>query len=112
MKTNIKAALLSALVLPGLGQLRTGRKAKGILIIAAVNIFLLIAVTSTIRSMGKVAGPAGGGEKDAAQTIAALQKESPMAGWLLLLFFIIWAYAVIDALLDRHSDTDRHPLQM
>ncbi len=53
MKKNIKALLLSALILPGLGQLYKGDKVKGGIMIALVNIFLLAALFLVMQGMGE-----------------------------------------------------------
>lgn len=50
MKENIKAAILSALVLPGLGQILSGRRLKG-WILAVLSILMLI-IFSTIFFYG------------------------------------------------------------
>jgi len=44
MKENVKAMLLSALVLPGVGQIYRGRVVKGGILIALVSLVLLIFV--------------------------------------------------------------------
>jgi hypothetical protein len=108
MHPNIKAALLSALVLPGLGQLVKGHKLKGIVLISLVNIFLLVALASMMRGVMKILRDAATtGKVDLGEAMTRLQLESPFTGWLLLSFFIIWAYAVADALLDRDKDHER-----
>ena len=53
MKMHIKAALLSAFVLPGLGQLYKGARIKGGIIIAVVNVFLLVALFLVLQGMGE-----------------------------------------------------------
>lgn len=54
MKLNIKAALLSAFVLPGLGQLKNGRRAKGGVLLLLSNVFLIGAVFVVLRGLGPV----------------------------------------------------------
>ena len=44
MKCKIKAILLNALVLPGLGQLYLGRKIMGVSLIMLINLLLLMAL--------------------------------------------------------------------
>ena len=53
MKLHVKAALLSAFVLPGLGQLYKGAKVKGGIIMAVVNLFLLVALFLVLQGMGE-----------------------------------------------------------
>ena len=54
MRINLKAALLSALVIPGLGQLYIGNKLKGGIIIVLVNMFLLGALALALQGVGKI----------------------------------------------------------
>ena len=108
MRKNIKAALLSALVLPGLGQLYKGNKLKGVLLISLVNVFLLIALAYVLKGAGRIFVSTGTGEKpDIARILTDLQQDTPGARWLLAGFFIVWAYGFVDALLDNPTDTDR-----
>jgi hypothetical protein len=105
MKNNIKAALLSALVLPGLGQLYKGCKLKGVILISLVNIFLLIALAYVLKGASRILVVTGDtGKPDIAQVLADLQRETPEARWLLGVFFIIWTYGIVDALLDKCPD--------
>ena len=107
MRIHIKAALLSAFVLPGLGQLHKQDRVKGIILILLVNIFLLSALFFVMQGMGqlildlKISGAA-----DAARVVDALQKKSPAARTLLKVFLVLWAYGVTDALLARGNDRD------
>lgn len=99
MRINIKAALLSALVLPGLGQLYKGSKVKGGGMIVLVNVFLLGALFLAMQGMGKIMLSAkssgiGGAEK----VLETMRNDTPAARWLLAAFFGLWLYGVIDAL--------------
>ena len=49
MNKKLTALLLSALVLPGLGQLYLGRKMVGGIIIVLVNLILLLALFVVLR---------------------------------------------------------------
>jgi hypothetical protein len=51
MRIHIKAALLSAFVFPGLGQLIKGNRIKGLILIGFVNIFLLILVCLILQQL-------------------------------------------------------------
>ncbi len=110
MRLHIKAALLSAFVLPGLGQLYKGNRGKGVILIILVNIFLLAGLFFVMQGMGafilsaKVSGAA-----DAVKLLDTLQRNSPAARWLLAAFFSLWAYAVADALVaadDREREKE------
>lgn len=111
MKINVKAALLSAFVLPGLGQIVSGRRVKGAVIIVLANVFLLAAFVVLLRGMGPVLLEARlTGQVDAVGIANKLEAGAPAARGLLAVFAGLWFYAVIDALLGR-GDTvhdDRH----
>jgi len=61
MNINFKALLLSAFIIPGLGQLYKGDKIKGAVIICLVNVFLLAALFMVLQGAGQmIAGKATG----------------------------------------------------
>lgn len=105
MKLNVKAALLSAFVLPGLGQIVRGERVKGGILIALANIFLLGAFFLVLKGMGPVllkARLAGGVDPNAvSQQLAA---GAPAARVLLACFAALWCFAVVDALVDRRKE--------
>ncbi len=105
MRRHFKAILLSAVVLPGLGQLYRGRRLKGGLIIALVNIFILTALFLAMRGLGKLmlAGQVAG-KLETGKVLEALQQDSPAGSWLLVSFCGLWLYSVVDAVLDRKED--------
>ena len=98
MKINIKAMLLSALLLPGIGQLYKGEKVKGAVFLILVNIFLLAALFVVSKKMGsflltaRVAGP-----EEALKLLESITRTSPEIGWLLAGFTMLWGAAVVDA---------------
>ena len=98
MKINTKALLLSAFVLPGIGQLYKGDKVKGGIFLVLVNIFLLGALFIVFRKMGsflltaKVSGP-----DEALKLLESITQSSPEIGWLLSGFTLLWSVAVVDA---------------
>jgi len=51
MKIYMKAALLSAFVFPGLGQLIKGNRIKGMILIGIVNIILLVLVCLILQKL-------------------------------------------------------------
>jgi TM2 domain-containing membrane protein YozV len=108
MRTNIKAALLSALILPGLGQLYKGEKVKGGLILLLVNMFLLAALFFVMKGMGSfllTAKVSGAGE--ALKVLETVKQSSPQVGWLMTGFIVLWIAAIVDALLAKPpQDTD------
>ncbi len=104
MRINVKAALLSALVLPGLGQLYRGSRVKGVVMISLVNVFLLGALFLAMQGMGKImlsvrVSGIGGLEK----VLESMRNDNPAARWLLAAFFGLWLYGVVDALLNDGS---------
>jgi hypothetical protein len=102
MKIHVKAALLSAFILPGLGQLYKGDRVKGVIIIVLVNIFLLLALVQLLREMAPVILAAKmSGEFDARKGLEHLQTGGPAARLLLAAFCGLWLYALIDAALGK-----------
>lgn len=107
MKVYFKAALLSALVLPGLGQLSKGNRLKGALLVVLVNVFLLLALFVVLQGVGPLIAAAKlSGNIDPARIAAQLQLRSPFAKWLLAAFFGLWLYGVIDAAVGKPGGDD------
>lgn len=102
MQTNIKAALLSGLVLPGLGQLYKGCRIKGAMLIGLVNLFLIGALLLSLQGIGKIiVSSKTPGAPDLQQVLETMRTDTPGAKWLLAAFFGLWLYGVIDALLAK-----------
>jgi TM2 domain-containing membrane protein YozV len=97
MRINFKALLLSALVVPGLGQIYKGEKIKGAAIICFVNIFLLGALFMVLQGAGQLIAINAVGSTDPASILATLKAKSPAARWLLAAFFGIWIFGAVDA---------------
>jgi TM2 domain-containing membrane protein YozV len=107
MRMNFKAALLSGLVLPGVGQIYNGHKIRGGCLILLVNLFLLGTLFVFLQGLGPIIAEAElTGTFEPAPILGKLQQRAPTAKWLLLAFCLIWLYSTIDALLDQHP---RHP---
>lgn len=101
MKRKWIALLLSALVLPGLGQLYLGRKVKGIAIIMAVNLILLLALFVVLKGLSPVIAVrvAGGAVTVTAEEVmAALRGVSAFAKGVLAAFVALWVYSLVDLL--------------
>ena len=99
MQLHLKAALLSAFVLPGLGQLYKKDRVKGIVLLVLVNIFLICALFFVLQGMGQLLlGVKLSGAPDAARILETLQVRYPTVRWLLTGFLVLWAYGVADAL--------------
>jgi TM2 domain-containing membrane protein YozV len=105
MKVNVKAAILSAFVLPGLGQIVNGKKLKGLVIIGIVNIFILVALALVMKGMGQIViSIKAGGSVDAAAVLEQVRQNTGGNRPLLAGFLVLWFYAVVDALFDRPKD--------
>ena len=108
MNLNIKAATLSALVLPGLGQIVNGKKLKGFLLITLVNIFILVALAFVLKGMGPLLATMKSEGSHDAMTLLGQLRQAGGGGprWLLACFLGIWLYGVVDALVDRPRRED------
>lgn len=107
MKIYVKAALLSAFVLPGLGQIYKGAKVKGGIMIGLVNVFLLAAFYLVMKGMGALLVTAQLSGLEAAESVlAGLRDKGPAVKLLSAVFFFLWAYGVVDALF-KHEVKDQ-----
>ena len=106
MNLNLKAALLSGLVLPGLGQIVNGKKLKGFTLIIIVNIFILVALLFVLKGMGQlVITLKSGGSVDIATVLEQVRHNGGRGPrWLLNGFLGIWVYALFDALVDSRRE--------
>lgn len=101
MSRKMTAILLSALVLPGLGQLYLGRKVVGGIIIAIVNLILLLALFVLLRGLSPVIASqiAGGAISiSPSEVITALDGASGFGKGVLAFFFLVWAFSLADIL--------------
>ncbi len=98
MRINLKAMLLTALLLPGIGQLYKGEKVKGAVFLVLVNIFLLAAMFLVLKKMGNFLLTARiSGTAEALKLLDTITRSSPEIGWLLGGFALLWGVAVVDA---------------
>lgn len=105
MKRKIVAVLLSALVLPGLGQLYLGRKARGITIILLVNLLLLLTMFVLLKGLAPViASKMMSGALNANDVLAALQGVTGFGQALLAGFALVWGYSIVDLVACRNGD--------
>ncbi|MDD2541539.1 MAG: hypothetical protein PHH28_10930 [Desulfuromonadaceae bacterium] len=101
MNKKLAALLLSAFVLPGLGQLYLGRKMAGGIIIVLVNIVLLFALFVLLRGLSPViASQIAGGAISItpSEVMKALDGESGFGKAVLAAFFMVWAFSIVDIL--------------
>jgi len=101
MKKKVKSVILSALVLPGLGQLYMGRKVKGGIMLFLDNLFILGALAVVLRSAGKILAAGGAEAPDPAQLLQAVHQDAPFVRWLTAGFVLLWGFGVVDALLSK-----------
>jgi hypothetical protein len=100
MKENIKAALLSALVLPGVGQIFRGHKLKGGILILSVTILLLAAfILAAVAMQDVLHGSGSAGTMDPVAVAGRLRTWIPAALWLAGALLCLWVYGIADALL-------------
>jgi TM2 domain-containing membrane protein YozV len=107
MNRKKSALLLSALVLPGLGQLYLGRKVTGIAIIMLINLLLLLALFVLMKGLSPViSAQAVSGSISAQEVHAALHGVAGFGKALLAGFALVWILSIIDVLKAR---TDNEP---
>lgn len=106
MKRKLTALLLSGLVLPGLGQLYLGRKARGITILLLVNLFLLLTVFVLMKGLAPViATKMVSGALNVNDAMIALQGVSGFSKGLLAGFALLWVYSIADLFSYHDSDS-------
>jgi hypothetical protein len=106
MNKKLTALLLSALVLPGLGQLYLGRKMVGGIIIVLVNLVLLLALFVLLRGLSPViASQIAGGAISItpSEVMKALDGSSGFGKAVLGAFFMVWTFSVVDVLRFREE---------
>jgi TM2 domain-containing membrane protein YozV len=106
MNKKLTALLLSALVMPGLGQLYLGRKMVGGILIVLVNLVLLLALFVLLRGLSPViASQIAGGAVSITPTevIGALEGATGFGKAVLAAFFLVWAFSVVDLLRFREK---------
>ncbi len=99
MNKKLTALLLSALVLPGLGQLYLGRKIVGGIILVLVNLVLLLALFVLLRGLSPViASQIAGGTISItpSEVTKALEGATGFGKAVLAAFCVLWAFSVID----------------
>lgn len=101
MNKKLTALLLSALVLPGLGQLYLGRKMVGGVILVLVNLVMLLALFVLLRGLSPVIAShiAGGAISiTPSEVMGALEGTSGYGNAVLAAFLVLWTFSVIDIL--------------
>ncbi len=98
------ALLLSLVVLPGLGQLLTGRLRKGAIMVGVLAIWLPVALVKLGRDMSVIMPDLlARSNEGAAITLAEIQNAlAPMATGITWIFFpllVIWFWALFDSII-------------
>lgn len=109
MRIHVKAGLLSAFVLPGLGQMYKGARVKGGIMIGLVNVFLLAALYLVMKGMGELLVTSRLSGMDAAErVIDGFRGKGPAVKLLSAAFCVLWIYGIVDALFKEEVKTDRN----
>ena len=111
MKTSIKAALLSALVFPGLGQMHLKRYVRGlipmVLVLTGLGVLIVQATVDALQVLDKIQIQGGTMDMNAVSNLAAgsLTHGDPYSSLVSLGIAVCWIYSVIDAyLLGKEKD--------
>jgi len=104
MTNAVKGALLSALVLPGVGQIALKRYQRGVVLMLAVLAGLAVMVVDAARQAARmletIQSEGGAIDRDAIARAAAqatVPSDSLVSMGLLVAVAICWLYAVVDA---------------
>lgn len=97
MSRKVRALLLNAFVLPGLGQLYLGRKVSGISLILLVNLLLLLALFVLLKGASPlIAAQMASGSLGSSDILTALDSVAGYGRALLIAIALVWGYALID----------------
>ena len=99
MNRKMTALLLSALVLPGLGQLYLGRKAVGGIVIVLINLILLLALFVLLKGLSPLIASqiaVGAVSISPSDVLKALDGVSGFGKAVLAAFFLVWAFSLVD----------------
>ena len=111
MKTSIKAALLSALVFPGLGQMHLKRYVRGlipmVLVLTGLGVLIVQATVDALQVLDKIQLQGGTVDMNAVSNLAAgsLTHGDPYSSLISLGIAGCWVFSVIDAyMLGKEKD--------
>jgi TM2 domain-containing membrane protein YozV len=103
MQTSIKAALLSALIFPGLGQMYLKRYVRGlipmVLVLTGLGVLIAQATAGALQVLDKIQIQGGGVDMNALSNLAAASSShgDPYSSLISLGIAGCWVFAVIDA---------------
>lgn len=97
MKKAMLAPLCSALVIPGLGQVINEHIKKGVILLAAVFVLIVVSTYEMYQMISDILS--SGALANDTTTIMAkvLSGDYTLLGSLLAVFTLLWLYSVIDA---------------
>jgi TM2 domain-containing membrane protein YozV len=101
MNKKVSALMLSALVMPGLGQLYLGRKMIGGILIVLVNLILLLALFVLLRGLSPLIASQIAGDAISitpAEVLKSLDSATGFGKAVLAAFFLVWIFAIVDVL--------------
>jgi hypothetical protein len=114
MKAGVKAALLSGLVFPGVGQMYLKRYGRGLLFMVLAFLGLIIvagmAAVAVLEGIGAEGVKGGAVDIDALANLAATSLADSGISINLVLLFVVccWIYSVIDAYrIGKRRDAER-----
>ena len=104
MSNSLKAALLSGLVLPGLGQVVLKRYRRGVVlmlvVLACVSVVAAIALRRAFAVLKQIESAGGAIDIDAifdAAAQSATASDSLVVNYVSLLLIVCWVFGVVDA---------------
>ena len=103
MKASSKAALLSALVFPGVGQMYLKRYLRGlipmVLVLTGLGVLIARATFRALEVLDKIQAGGGVPDMNVASNLAATSAASsdPYSSFIVLVMFCCWLFSVIDA---------------
>jgi TM2 domain-containing membrane protein YozV len=103
VKPEIKAALLSALVFPGSGQMYLKRYLRGVimmlLVFAGLGLMIWMTVVGALEGMDRIQSAGGAADLNAIAGIAAASstRHNPYERIILWAIGCCWLFSVIDA---------------
>jgi urease gamma subunit len=104
MTNAMKGVLLSALVFPGLGQIVLKRYQRGVVLMLATVVGLVVIVVKAAREAGRILETieAGGGVIDQDAMSRAIEQATAWSGnlafnLLLVAITLVWIYSAVDA---------------
>jgi predicted acyltransferase len=114
MKKSLKGALISGLVIPGMGQIFLKGYKRGAILILMISVGMLIFVLKAVEQafiiLENIESAGGVLDMNAILNAAAVASTSPAnstMNYALSFIFICWLYSIVDAyLLGRRIDRE------